>query len=192
VSKRPPTKSSSIQVIDALPAPEAGQLCAVHSKAGATASLTAAGPPLAPALFKFFGSEGLPRNGTTTLQFSLANPNDEQALSTIGFTDRLPASVLVATPNGLVGTCPGTVTAVAGSGSVSLSGASLATQARCSFHINVTANTSGTKVNTTSLVSSIEAGSGAAARHPPVVRARGGSTHAALSVRASAWRSSVG
>ena len=178
----PGTKINTNSVVTSLEAP---------NSATATASLTATGPPLPPTLFKFFNAEGLPRNGTTALQFILTNPNDVQALSGIGFTDSLPPSVLIATPNGLVGTCPGSVTAVAGGASVSLSGANLATRATCSFHINVTANTSGTKVNTTSVVTSIEAGSGSAATASLVVNA-GPPTITTTSLSASANPSALG
>jgi len=61
-------------------------------------------------------------NSNSTLSFQINNPNTNVALSGVAFTDNLPAGLVVATPNGLTGTCgSGTITATAGSGSVSLS-----------------------------------------------------------------------
>jgi arabinogalactan endo-1,4-beta-galactosidase len=103
-------------------------------------------------------------NGSTTLTFNLSNPNTSLSLSGIGFTDTLPAGQVVGTPNGLTGSCGGgTITAAAGSSSVILSGASLAATASCSFAVNVTGTTSGTQTNTTSAVTSTEAGNGGTA-----------------------------
>jgi arabinogalactan endo-1,4-beta-galactosidase len=103
-------------------------------------------------------------NGSTTLTFNLSNPNTILSLSGIGFTDTLPAGQVVGTPNGLTGSCGGgTITAAAGSSSVILSGASLAATASCSFAVNVTGTTSGTQTNTTSAVTSTEAGNGGTA-----------------------------
>src|SRR5262249_8325728 len=80
------------------------------------------------------------------------------ALTGVAFTDTLPVGLVVATPNGLSGTCgSGTITAVAGSGSVSLSGGTLAMNGSCTFSVNVTATTAGVK-NKTVTLTSVEAG----------------------------------
>jgi hypothetical protein len=61
--------------------------------------------------------------------------------------------LVVSTPNGLnAGTCNGTITADAGSNSISLSGATLAGGASCTFSANVTATQIGVQVNTTSAI----------------------------------------
>jgi uncharacterized repeat protein (TIGR01451 family) len=119
---------------------------------------------------KTFGAASISLGGTTTLTFTLTNPNATIALTGVGFTDTLPSGLLVATPNGLTGTCGGgTITAVAGSGSISLAGATLAQSASCSFAVNVTGTSEGTKNNTTSAVSSNENPAGTPATAAVVV-----------------------
>ena len=103
-------------------------------------------------------------NGSTTLTFNLSNPNSAISLSGIAFTDTLPAGLTVSTPNALTGTCGGgSITAAAGSNSVSLSGAGLAAAASCTFAVNVLGATSGAQKNVTSAVTSTEAGNGGTA-----------------------------
>ena len=114
-----------------------------------------------PAITKAYGAASVPLNGATSLTFTLTNPNSGASLSGIGFTDTLPAGQSVATPSGLMGSCGGgAIAAVAGSSGVSLSGASLAVSASCSFAVNVVGTASGAQTNTTSAVTSMEAGSG--------------------------------
>ena len=123
-------------------------------------------PPanLPPVIAKVFGAASVSLNGTTSLTFSLSNPNTAISLSGMGFTDAFPSGLTVASPNGLAGSCGGgTITAAAGSNSVSLSGASLAAGASCTFSVNVVATTSGAQNNVTSVVTSMEAGNGGTA-----------------------------
>ncbi len=110
---------------------------------------------------KTFGATTISMNGSTSLTFNLANPNTSTSLTGVGFTDALPAGLVIATPNALSGTCGGiTPTAIAGSGSVSLSGATLSASASCGFSVKVMATTAGTLSNTTSAVTSNEGGTG--------------------------------
>lgn len=123
-------------------------------------------PPkiLPPSITKLFGASSVALNGSTTLTFKLSNPNTNQNLSGIDFTDTLPSGQLVATPNALMGTCGGgTISGAAGSSSVSLSGGTLAAGSSCSFSVNVTGLSSGTQNNTTGAVTSNEGGSGGTA-----------------------------
>ena len=119
---------------------------------------------LSPTLSKAFGDASVKPGGTTRLTFALSNPNASLALTGVGFTDTLPAGLLVADPNGLTGSCGGgTITATAFTATVSLAGATLPASGSCSFSVNVVATSTGSKDNTTSPVISNEAASGAAA-----------------------------
>ena len=128
---------------------------------------------IAPAtIAKAFGTGSLQLNGSTTLTFNLSNPNTATTLTGVGFTDVLPAGLVVSTPNGLTGSCGGgAIGAVAGSNSVSLSGANVAANTACSFTVNVTATGTGTKNNTTGAVTSTEGGTGGTASASLVVGA---------------------
>ncbi|HEX7490968.1 MAG TPA: hypothetical protein VF337_04635, partial [Candidatus Limnocylindrales bacterium] len=101
---------------------------------------------LAPTIAEVFGTSSIVVGGATSLTFTVTNPNTapiysiqgqgavrpadqlpEMSLTGVGFTDTLPDGLVVATPNGLTGSCGGgTITAVAGSSTVTLAGATLA------------------------------------------------------------------
>jgi NADPH:quinone reductase-like Zn-dependent oxidoreductase len=101
----------------------------------ASANLTVVTPP---SITKAFGAASIPLNGTTSLTFTINNPNTGIALSGVAFTDSLPAGLVVATPNALNNTCNGTVTATAASGSISLTAGTIAASASCTVVVNVT------------------------------------------------------
>jgi uncharacterized repeat protein (TIGR01451 family) len=124
----------------------------------ANASLTVATPPT---ITKAFGAASILLNANTSLTFTLNNPNTTIGLSGVAFSDTLPAGLQVATPNGLTTTCSGTVTATAGSGSISLTGASLAANASCTIALNVKGVAAGVQNNTTGPISANESGAGA-------------------------------
>ena len=132
-----------------------------------TASITVLAPP---AITKAFGASTILTNGTTSLSFTVSNPNVGTTLTGVAFTDTLPSGLVVATPSGLTGTCGGgTITAVDGSGTVSLTGASLSPSSSCSFSLNVVGTVAGTKNNSVT-VSSTNGGTGNTATATLVVR----------------------
>jgi hypothetical protein len=125
------------------------------------ASITVVAPPT---IIKAFGAASIPLNGSTSLTFTLNNPNNPQSLSGVAFSDTLPAGLIISTPNGLTGSCgSGTITATQGTNTISLSGGTLAGPGSCSFSVNVTGTAPGQQINTTSTVSSTEGGTGTTA-----------------------------
>jgi len=124
---------------------------------------------LPPIMYSAIGAPTIPLNGTTSLQFNIANQNSSP-LTGVGFSDTLPAGLVVSTPNGLSGSCGGgTITSVAGTGTINLSGATLAGGDLCTFSINITGTSAGFKNNTTGSVTSNEGGSGTSASSGIVV-----------------------
>ncbi|MGH9126320.1 MAG: beta strand repeat-containing protein [Acidimicrobiales bacterium] len=124
----------------------------------ASATVTVLAPPT---IAKSFGVPSIPFGQNTTLTFNLANPNATGQLTGVGFTDILPAGLVVASPNGLSGSCGGgTITAAAGSGVVKLAGATLSASTACMFQVAMTAVGLGSQSNTTSAVTSDDGGTG--------------------------------
>jgi uncharacterized repeat protein (TIGR01451 family) len=125
------------------------------------ASVTVVAPPV---ISKAFGAASIPLNGSTSLTFTIQNNNTTTTLTGVAFSDTFPAGLAIASPNGLTGSCgAGTITATAGSGTVSLSGATLAASGSCTFAVNVTGTAGGTQINTTGNVTSTEGGTGGTA-----------------------------
>ena len=135
----------------------------------ATASLTVVAPPT---ISKTFGAGSIPLNGTTTVTFTISNPNNSATpangdLTGVAFSDTLPVSsgvgsatlTIAATP-GVSNTCGGTVTATAGSGVISLSGGSVTHNTSCTLTVNVSGTVAGDANNTTGAISSTEGGTG--------------------------------
>ncbi len=128
---------------------------------GTTSNTATVTVVLPPTLGKSFGSSLIAVGQSTTLMFVLGNPNTGSTLHGVGFSDTLPSGLVVSTPNGLTGnTCNVTPTATAGSNTVSLSGATLASNTNCSFTISVTAIAAGMQNNVTGAVTSTESGTG--------------------------------
>src|SRR5439155_27312604 len=128
-------------------------------RGSATASLSAL---VAPSISKSFATDPSLENGTSLLTFTITNPTVSDTLTGIAFADTFPSglvNVSALTPP-LANTCGGSVTAVAGGNSVSLSSGSLAGGASCTVSVTVTAAAAATYANTSSAVSATTAGSG--------------------------------
>ena len=129
-----------------------------------------------PTITKAFNPTSVQIGQTSSLSFTISNPA-ASAISAVAFTDTFPANLFVATPNNLTGSCGlGTITAVAGSGSVSLSGGTIPASGSCTFAIDVivlhqATNNPTNYVNTTGAVS---ASSGAGNTASDTLTANGG------------------
>jgi YVTN family beta-propeller protein len=105
--------------------------------------------PEPPELSLTYGATSVPLNGSTSLTVELSNPNAATALSGVGFDDMLPGGLQIATPNGLTGTCSSaTISAMAGSSHLIVSGTTLAAATSCTFSVDVTGIAAGSWLST--------------------------------------------
>jgi hypothetical protein len=132
---------------------------AVSSTNGGTGNSASASIAVGqPTIITSFGAASIPLHGVASLTFAINNTDPSTG---VGFSDTLPAGLVLATPNGLRGSCGGgTVAAGSGSNVISLSGATLEAFASCSFSVNVTGATAGVQANRTGPLSSNEGGVG--------------------------------
>jgi uncharacterized repeat protein (TIGR01451 family) len=120
----------------------------------ATLDVTTPSPPV---IASSFNPTNILVGATSSLTFTITNTNAGTALTGIGFTDTLPAGTTVASANSAV--CGGTLL-FSTPPTISLSGASIPPHDQCQFSVTVTGATAGSKVNTTSAVTSNQGGSG--------------------------------
>lgn len=127
----------------------------------ASTSLFVGSPPTAAIAFS---PGSILLHGTSTLSFTLGNPNPTATLTGVSLSDSLPSGLHVASPSGLTGGCGGgAITAAAGGSTITLTGASLAGAATCHFSLGVTGAATGVKHDTTGAVTATETGPGATA-----------------------------
>ncbi|WP_168195498.1 Ig-like domain repeat protein [Bradyrhizobium sp. NAS80.1] len=144
----------------------------------------------APTVALAFGAATVPVGGTTSLTVTITNSN-ALPISGLTFTDILPAGLVVATPSGLSNTCGGSIIAAAGSGSLSLSGGTVAANTACVVSINVTATTLGVKSNVISSASSGNAPASGSVSASITVNAAGTSTTLTSSLNPSGFGQAV-
>jgi hypothetical protein len=112
-----------------------------------------------PKMTKAFGPVAIPVGYSTPLTFTIENPNAAITLSGLSFIDNLPPGLRVSTPSTVTGSCPGgVISAVAGSGVISLAGASLSAGSSCTFSVLVTGTAEGNQTNTTGGITGTGAG----------------------------------
>jgi uncharacterized repeat protein (TIGR01451 family) len=126
----------------------------------ATATLAVEPPP---GFGKSFAPDSVGVGQTSTLTFTIVNTASAVAATDLAFTDALPAGVEMASPPAASTTCTGgTIIAVAGGGTVSYTGGSVAAGASCSVQVDVIATALGTHLNTSGALTSSSGSSGTA------------------------------
>ena len=100
----------------------------------AVATLTVIAPP---SISKSFVPNKFLPGSTTTVSFTITNPDGFATLLGVAFSDTLPTGLVAATPADLTSNCGGV--AFAGAGSISLTGGSIAASGTCTVTATVTA-----------------------------------------------------
>ncbi len=106
----------------------------------AQATLTVVSPPT---IAKSFFPSVISVRGNSKLTFTVTNSNDITTLSGISLTDNLPGGLILSNPVNVSNTCGGSVTALPGGTSVTLSNGVLQAKKSCTIEVNVTDNTIG-------------------------------------------------
>ncbi len=115
-----------------------------------------------PTFDKSFAPSTIGPGSVSTLTFTITN-GDLDPASDVAFTDNLPAGMTVAGAPAITSTCfGGTVSASAGSGSISYSGGGVPGSRSCSITVDVTSATPGTHTNVTGELTSSLGNSGTA------------------------------
>lgn len=119
----------------------------VSNEEPTSARLVVSTPPV---VRKEFSPAVIPANGISRMTIYLDNANDAAMTLTAALVDTLPtapgAVLVAATPN-MTKTCPGSVTAVAGAGTVTYANTSTIPAGGCSISVDVTASAAGVHTN---------------------------------------------
>jgi uncharacterized repeat protein (TIGR01451 family) len=127
-----------------------------------TASLVVLSPPT---VLKGFSPSAVSTGGTSLLKITITNPNASTALAGVAFSDTYPAGLLntVAPAGAISGAgCSGTVAATSGGNSLALSAGVVPAGGSCDITANVSSATAATYNNNSGVVTTTNAGTGAA------------------------------
>jgi uncharacterized repeat protein (TIGR01451 family) len=115
-----------------------------------------------PTITKSFSAAQVGLNQSVTLTFTITNPNPATDLTGVSFNDNLPAGIIIANPDSMVGSCdPGVITTAPNN--INLVGGTILASSSCTFSIDVLAIATGTQVNSTDPMTSTEGGTGGTA-----------------------------
>jgi uncharacterized repeat protein (TIGR01451 family) len=118
----------------------------------AAASITALLPP---SMTKLFSPNPTLVNVYSTLTFTIVNPNPNNTLAGVAFSDAYPLNVVNLNPSVTSNTCGGSVSAPDGGTTVALSGGTLAAGGSCTVTVRVVSAIAGNYPNTSGNVSTI-------------------------------------
>jgi uncharacterized repeat protein (TIGR01451 family) len=120
-----------------------------NNTSSAVATLIVNAPVTPPTLAKSFTPSTITTGGLSLLTITLSNANSSAASITAPLIDNLPSGVLIASTPYASTTCSGgTVTAKSGAAIVTLKGGSIPANGTCTVTVKVTANYSGSCINT--------------------------------------------
>ena len=135
------------------------QINGLDSADPATANLVVLAPP---GFSKSFAPPFINVGGVSTLTFTIDNTSSTVDANSLAFTDNFPAGLEINSTPSVVNTCGGTVTAVAGSSTVVLTGGSVSAGSTCTISVDVTSVSDDTYTNTTGDLTSTLGNSGTA------------------------------
>ena len=141
----------------------AGQLAttAGDNPEPAIATLGVGGVAAAPTIAKAFSPSSISEGGVATLTLSLGNPNTTPLTLDADFIDNFPPNLVIATPpNASLDCVGGTLTAIAGGGSLTYSLGGQIPPGGCTISVSVTSATAGSYNNSVAVgaLSTIEGG----------------------------------
>ncbi|MEM7584608.1 MAG: hypothetical protein AAF560_14555, partial [Acidobacteriota bacterium] len=137
-----------------------GDLTSSLGNSGTATDTLTVNPP--PTFAKSFAPDPIIFGATSTLTFTIDNTASTVAATSLAFSDTLPTEIVVTTPANNVNGCGGTLTATAGSNSITLAGGSVAASSSCTITVDVTSSTAGTFTNLTGDLTSSSGNSGTA------------------------------
>ncbi len=139
-----------------------GDLTSAFGNSGtASDTLTVTAVPVG--FTKSFNPDNTGIDVPSTLTFSIDNAANAATVSSLDFTDNLPAGMTISNPANVVNSCTGgTLTATSGAAVISYTGGSVGAAGSCAISVDVQADSIGAFVNTTGDLTSTSGNSGTA------------------------------